>query len=985
MATHLTTETGAPVADNQNSQTTGASGPIPTQNQYLLEKPAHLRSDAQELPGNEQYAIACDEPSEALVGREADLRRIDSFLERISAVGGTLLISGEPGVGKTALLAATAPRAAAATIPALHATGVQFETHISFSGLQQLLQPVMSEVDTLHQVHQEALTVALGQGSGPTPTHQAVARALLALLRQLTSEHPLLLILDDLQWMDPASTVVLALVARRLSGTKVGLLCAERPGADSLFDHAGLPVHILEPLNDQAADTLLVSRYPALAPRVRQRLLSEAQGNPLALLELPVSLNDSQRRASEALPGHLPMSSRLQAAFASRINALPAVTRYLLLLAALDGTADLHVLQAAVMGRCSLKQLRPAERAQLIRIDDRAGRLTFRHPLTRAAVVDLATSDQRRSAHLALARTLSAQPERQAWHLGQATVVPDEEVAALLERAARSTSRRGDGAVAIASLLRAADLSPDGTQRARRLAEAAYLGANITGDLHEVPRLLNHAHRAAPGPGPLAAAVASSAYLLNESGDIDTAHRLLSSAVALQPAPYEPQDATLSEALHTLLLVCFLGGRPELWQPLDAALETFVADPGILAVTRATFADPVRCAPHHLERLDRAIAELAYESDPITIVRVGIASAYVDRLGGCTEALTRVAEAGRKGEAVAPAIDALFLLGNHALHTGQWDQLNRLANEGLAICQDYGYPMPAWHGSFLRAAQAAIRGDYAATDTLTGEMDQWAGPRRANVVRFYAAHARTLAALGQGAFEEAYRQATTVAPAGVFPAFIPHALWLLMDLTEAAVRTGRRSEAQAHVAAARKAGLDAISPRLKTLLLASTGLSADSGQSTWFEQALAVPEAERWPFDLARVHLYYGEHLRRIKATTEARLHLAAAVDTFQRLDAVPWAGRAAQELRATGGHREGSSPSSGIPLTPQQWEIAKLAAAGLTNKEIGERLFLSPRTVSTHLYQLFPKLGVTSRAALRDALDQLQERQSPPLPNYVT
>jgi DNA-binding CsgD family transcriptional regulator len=231
-----------------------------------------------------------------------------------------------------------------------------------------------------------------------------------------------------------------------------------------------------------------------------------------------------------------------------------------------------------------------------------------------------------------------------------------------------------------------------------------------------------------------------------------------------------------------------------------------------------------------------------------------------------------------------------------------------------------------------------------------------------------------MAALGQGDFEEAYRQATIVAPAGVFPAFVPHALWLLMDLTEAAVRTGRHSEARAHVAAARNAHLDAISPRLKMLLLACTALASDSGEGNWFEQALAVPEAERWPFDLARIHLYYGEHLRRGKATTQARHHLAVAVDTFQQLGARSWADRAAQELRATGVHREGGGQAAfSVLLTPQQSEIAKLAAAGFTNKEIGERLFLSPRTVSTHLYQVFPKLGVTSRAALRDALHQLK------------
>jgi len=918
-----------------------------------------LRSDGQDPQGGQP----------ALVGREADLDRIGAFLKGISASGGALLISGDPGVGKTALLSAAAERAAGAAVPVLHATAGEFEARTGFSGLQQLLQPVIGEVDTLGPLHRNVLMVALGQGSGPAPAHEAVARALLALLTRMTRERPLLLVLDDLQWMDPTSALVLGSTARRLLGTKVGLLCAERPGAGGFFDRTGLPVHSLQPLNDRDADTLLVDRYPALALKVRQRLVAEAQGNPLALLELPVSLTDSQRTASEALPGHLPMSSRLQSAFAARVNALSAVTRYLLLLAALEGTGDLRVLQAATAGRCSLKQLGPAERAQLIRIDDRTGRLTFRHPLTRSAVVDLSTSDQRRSAHLALARPLADQPERQAWHLGQATVTPDEEVAALLERAARSMSRRGDGSIATASLLRAADLSPDGAQRARRLAEAAYVGASITGDLHQVPRLLDHARRAAPGPGSLVAAVASSAYLLNGPGDVDTAHRLLGSAVALQHEPYDPQEPTLAEALHTLLLVCFFGGRPELWQPMDAALGKFGADPGILAVTRATFADPARCTRHDLQRLDTAIADLAYESDPLRIVRIGIAAAYVDRLGGCAEALGRVAEAGRKGAAVAPAIDALFLLGNHALHTGQWEQLTAVVQEGLALCQDHGYPMLALPGNLLLAARAAVQGADATANALADEMDRWAGPRRAGAVRWYTAHVRALAALGRGDFEEAYRQATSVAPAGEFPAFVPHALWLLLDLTEAAVRTGRRGEARAHVAAARAAGLDAVSPRLRMLLLASTALAADRGASAWFEQALAVPEAERWPFDLGRIHLYFGEHLRRCKATTRSRHHLAAAVQTFRQLGAHPWAGRAARELRATGRHRASGSSGSGIPLTPQQREIAKLAAAGLTNREIGERLFLSPRTVSTHLYQLFPKLGVASRAALRDAL----------------
>ncbi|WP_351235906.1 AAA family ATPase [Streptomyces sp. NPDC002133] len=911
-------------------------------------------------------------PLTALVGREADLRRMDAFLGGLTTVGSTLLVSGEPGVGKTALLDAAASRAAGRGVSVLHATGAQFEARTSFSGLQQLLHPVIGEAQGLSPVHRPALLVALGDGSGPAPAPDAVARALRALLARLTREHPLVLIVDDLPWLDASSALVLGFAARRLIGTKAGLLCALRPGADSFFDRSGLPEHLLQPLSDQAADTLLADRYPALAPRIRKRLMAQAQGNPLALLELPVSLGDSSRTA-QGLPEQLPMSSRLQAAFAARVRGLPAVTRYILLLAALEGTGDLQVLEAVVAGRCSLKQLGPAERAQLIRIDDRTGHLTFRHPLTRSAVVELSTSDQRRGAHLALARPLADQPERRAWHLGQATVTPDAGIAALLEHAARSMSRRGDGSIAIASLLRAADLTPDAAERARRLAEAAYVGAQVTGDLHDVPRLLDDARRTAPGPGPLVAAVASSAYLLNGSGDIDTAHRLLGAAVALQREPYDAHDPTLTEALHTWLLVCFFGGRPQLWRPLDAALGRFTADTGILAVTRATFADPARCTPDDLARLDTAIAELTYESDPVHIVRVGIAAAYVDRLADCGEALLRVAEAGRKGEAIAPAIDALFLLGLHYLHTGQRESLNRVVHEGLALCQDHGFAMPSWPGQFLLATHAAIQGNSGVACALADDMDRWAGPRQAGAVHAYAAHVRALAALGRGDFEEAFRQATAVAPAGAFPEFARHALWLLLDITEAAVRTGRPAQARAHVAAAREAGLGAISPRLQMLLLAAAGLTAETRASAWFEQALAVPGIERWPFDRARVLLYYGEHLRRAKATTAARRHLSAAADAFQQLRALPWAKRAVQELRAAGGrHGNSSTPGSAVPLTPQQWEIAKLAAAGLTNKEIGARLFLSSRTVSTHLYQLFPKLGVTSRAALRDALDQL-------------
>jgi DNA-binding CsgD family transcriptional regulator len=249
-------------------------------------------------------------------------------------------------------------------------------------------------------------------------------------------------------------------------------------------------------------------------------------------------------------------------------------------------------------------------------------------------------------------------------------------------------------------------------------------------------------------------------------------------------------------------------------------------------------------------------------------------------------------------------------------------------------------------------------------------MTRWAIPRRAGVILRLAAQARTLAALTRGDFEAAYQHAITITRPGELADHVPHALWLTLDLTEAAVRTGRLAEAAAHVAAVRQAGLAAISPRQALTVEGAAAMAApDHEAAARFERALAVPGADRWPLDHARIQLAFGERLRRMKATAGARTHLTAALDTFQRLGAAPWAARAGSELRATGltiGQLAGAGPAS---LTPQQREIAQLAAAGLTNKQIGERLHLSPRTVAAHLHQLFPKLGVTTRAALRDAL----------------
>jgi ATP/maltotriose-dependent transcriptional regulator MalT len=317
------------------------------------------------------------------------------------------------------------------------------------------------------------------------------------------------------------------------------------------------------------------------------------------------------------------------------------------------------------------------------------------------------------------------------------------------------------------------------------------------------------------------------------------------------------------------------------------------------------------------------------------------------------------------------SIQALALLGFDAFLTGQWDSLAEMADEGVSLCDTHNYGLLRWPTRSLQALLAAARGDSVQAREIADEVTGWAVPRRAEATHMYVLHARTLDAIGRGDFDNAYRNACAISPAGTIASHVPHAMWVVMDLVEAAMRTGRNDEAAAHFTAAQEAGLPGISSRLALITWGAGAIAAtDTRDSTTrFERALDVPGADQWPFDLARVQLAFGEHLRRSRATTRARHLLTTARDTFQRLDARPWAQRSSNELRATGLTLSRTDDYGAASLTPQQLEIAQLAAEGLTNKEIGERLFLSHRTVGTHLYQLFPKLGITSRAALRDAL----------------
>lgn len=914
-------------------------------------------------------------PPTALAGRDADLAVIRAFVAESSVLGRALLLSGEPGVGKSALLDAARDMASAAGIRVLHAVGAELEADVSFAGLNQVLLPLSEDLGQLSATHRAALGVALGLAHGTQPDRLLVSNAALALLRQAAAAAPLLVIVDDLPWIDRASSLVLGFVARRLAGSRVGFLAAARTGGDSFFDRGDLPAHEVRALDDGPAAGLLDAKFPGLAQRVRQRVLTEAQGNPLALLELPAELSGPQRAALEALPVTLPLSRRLHALFTARVADLPAPTRYLLLLAVLEGHGDLGVLQAAVGGQQGIDDLAPAERAGLVRVANDTGHLVFLHPLIRSAVMQLAASSDQRRAHRALAAHFADDPERRAWHLAHAVVAPDEEVAGQLTRLARQILHRGDAANGLAALLRAAQLSPRAADRSSRLSEAAYLGVSVTGEVLRVPQLLADARQAAPeSGGPLHASVAAAHLLVNTEGDVDSAHRVLVDALASPAGRPEGDDGAVIGALHTLLMVCSFGDRPEMWAPFDAAMARLGPRlPADLHLLARTYADPVRTAAGVLGQLDATISALGSEADHVRILTVSTAAFHTDRLAGCREALWRVAREGREGGAAALAITALTLLGTDGFMSGDWDAAQQAADECLLASQASGCLMRAWLPRVLAALLAAARGDYDTAQELGRQTVQWALPRGIRQAQTAVHQVGALAALGRGDFEEAYQEAAAISPPGVFASHVPYALRVAMDLVEAAVRTGRHDEARAHVTAMHEARIASISPRLGMLATASAALAAPAHEAgQLFSSALAVPGADRWPFDFARVRLAYGEHLRRDRATTEARAQLGAALATFRVLGARPWAERADNELRAAGLHVIRAAGYELPELTAQERQIASLAAAGLTNKEIGQRLYLSHRTVGGHLYQIFPKLGITSRAALRDALTTL-------------
>ncbi|MEU6150786.1 AAA family ATPase [Actinosynnema sp. NPDC047251] len=913
-----------------------------------------------------------------IFGRSAERARIDGLLaDARRGAGGALVIRGEAGIGKTALL----DHAADAGLRVLRGVGIESEVEVPFAGLHLLLHPYLDHLDALPGPQGNALRAAFGLVDSETVERFLIGAATLSLLSELAGDGPVLCLVDDAQWFDQASADALLFAARRLRQEPVAVLFAVRDGS-AHFPAEGIDTVVLPALDRDSAIAMLNERAGGLADPTRARVLAEARGNPLAIIEFTAALTDRQHGGWSLPVEPLPVAKQVQDAFRARIDELPPPTRHLLLLAAADDTADLAVLlRAAERLGLTAADLEPAENAHLLELS--AHTVTFRHPLIRAAAHQGAPRALRLAAHQALADTLTGDQyaDRRAWHLAAATTAPDEEVANALEQAARRAGQRGGQAAVANALDRAAQLSTDPVLRARRQVGAARAA-------YDVSRL----DRAAE----LAAAAA----------DVTTDESLLAEAAWIQAqVAYERDTPATAAALMLAGTAPIVGSHPEQAVSILTDAIGCAKDAGAhdlihqAAHLLATVSLPQNSPLHpvvtgmiglntHLTPTSSSSPTLSPSSSGITPssgisdMRRLISATQQGQITGLVERvlagylalitaddetalgiLTALAADARRQGALAWLPYAQEPLAIAQLLQGRFRDAGTTAAEAQAVSIDLGQETQALIMNAIPAWLAAVADDEATCRAHAEPILRNEAKHPTNAA--LATWALGLLVLGQGHFEVATEILDTVCTGPARQDFLIRAI---PDHVEAAVRSGNLPHAAHHLPAldtwADQTGQPhaaALSHRCHALL--ATGPTARHH----YETALRLHHNTNHPYDQARTALLFGSWLRRQRHRTEAHTHLANALADFEHLEAHAWAARSRAEL-ATLGTRPTARIQAQDPaarLTPQELQVARLAADGLSNRDIAAQLFLSPRTVGHHLYRTYPKLGITKRTEL--------------------
>ncbi|MEV5973821.1 AAA family ATPase [Streptomyces sp. NPDC051921] len=912
-----------------------------------------------------------------LSGRDRELDRLEGLLAGAAECrGGAVVLRGEAGSGKTALLERVGELADGATL--LRCVGVESEAALPYAGLQVLLRGTLERARGLPERQLRALRGVIELDGAPGGDRFLVGAATVSLLAELAEERPVVVLVDDAHWLDLETVDALLFAARRIGVGRVAMVFAAREGSAAFDGAPGLPVLHLGPLTDEEGAALLAGRAPDLHAAVSSRIRGLAQGNPLALVELAGALTAAQRDGSEPLDAReiavLPASWRVRRIFDERIRALPGPTRRLLTVAAADDTGDVAlVVAAAERTGATAGDLGPAEAADLVRVSGR--RLVFRHPLVRAAAYQGAVLAERTAAHRALAEAGPAGGDmgRRAWHLAAATVGYDEEVAAELERSAELFRSRGGRAAVAAAYRRAARLTEDPEARSLRLAAAAAAAAEA-GQVELAAALADEAGTVCSSPA-MARLASVRAALEHSRGRPESARLLLVEATrevtARRPATgawlmfesaamaWDAPDPVAAVRDTRARLAGLDFGDCPVHRGASGVLDALAGDPVVGAAALREFAGYVVRTRHERSLSDQ--------------VRLHGWDMLLGEYQGVLDESVALEQECRAEGAVGVLPRVLLRLARCRLFLGRHRDAYTTAVEGLEIARDTGQRHLASLLCSVLSLLAALDGDEAGVSEpgvgadpggrAGGELGSGVAPHQVSLTR-----AQGMLDLGLGRYEAALQRfdALTGGPYR----HLMLSVHSLPDQVEAAVRLGRTADAGPPAERfTRWAGATGTPWAGAVELRCRALLAPDGAAEEWYERALTAHEGDGRPFEEARTRLLYGEWLRRAKRRAAAREALTVALAAFERTQAGAWADRARTELRALGAAPVPAGPDLAGRLTAQELRVVRLAATGLSNRDIGARLFLSPRTVGYHLSNVYPKLGVTSRAAL-GALD---------------
>lgn len=906
-----------------------------------------------------------------LVGRQDTMRRLAALLDGVPERGRMAALIGEAGVGKSALQAATVEEARARGFRVLSARGSESESHLPFASLHQVLRPLLGEAAQLPVRQREALLSGFGMSDVDVPDRFLMSLAALELVAAHAQDAPVLVSLEDLHWMDEPSLDVVSFIARRIEGEPVLMLASVRSGTSPLADDASIEWLHVDGLDDSSAAALIAARAPGLDPAVRERVLREAGGNPLALLEFPVAMASGRFGWTE-LSDELPMTTRLERAFASRVQHLPEVTRTVLAVAALeDGTDLVEILAAASVltgAPVDVAACEPALASRLLVSDGTS--VEFAHPLVRSALRHAMSPSRRHQVHGALAQALQGRHrDRAAWHRASAAGTPDEQVAGDLVLAAEGAVRRGALGSAVTWLLRAATLSPDDALRGARLLRAAELAFEL-GRAGQVEEIRRQVDRESLQPGDRSRLVwLEGVFDDGASADPAQVRRLVGYA----------QEALAEHDVDLAFQLLLGAGRRAWWgEPgADVRHEIVVTalsaglpdgDPRVLAVL--ALAEPIEHGPAVLRYLATMVDDPA---QPDVAATLAIAAFCVGDLRRALRLLTAPVDALRSQSRLSLLAEALAIRSWSALYQGDFD-LVASADEAMRLADQTGRSLWGAAGRIGIATLGAVRDGLpsdGADAALLAEAEAVALRPAVPMSTLLAAVqlARGVAELGAGRHEHAYRQLRRVFEPGDPAHHQVQQIWTLGYLADAAVTTGHGDDARRLLTELEVLTGHDASPATAVALEYSRAVLADDEAAEPLFRAALDGSAGRSRWHRARIELAYGSWLRRQRRVVESRTLLRDARTAFEGLGTRAWAERADQELRATGepGRRPGADAAE--MLSAQESEIARLAAEGLSNREIAQRLYLSHRTVGSHLYRIFPKLGVTSRAQLGAAL----------------